>query len=273
MIRKLLGGIATLLLALLSTSCFEQSVVIKVNKDGSGTITETTLLSAKISALLDNMGEQSPLSKMTDKAKAGAYAAKIGPGVELEKAGVVERGDKKGTEIVYHFKDINSVAYTMGGSMQEANKASIPANLPEEAKADQKPVTFKYADGTLTIVNPSSQAAPAPAPVPDANAKPAPKPDIDLEKIAQAKDVFKDMRMSFKVELPGGISESDATYVDGGNTVVMMDVDFGKLIEDPEKLKKLVEMGGENPAAGAALFKDTPGVRNEPKEQVTVKVK
>lgn len=259
--------ITAALLALFSTSCFEQSAVIRLNKDGSGTITETTLLSAEASAMLEGAaaqgGGEDPLAKMADKELTAAYAKKLGEGVEVEKAGKVEKNGKKGVEVVYKFKDINKVSFAMGGSMVEASKAMAPPGADVKTP-DQKPVTFKYADKVLTLNNPPNKPA----------AKPegAEKPEIDPAQMEMAKGMFKDMKMSFKVEIADGIAESTATHVDGNN-VILSEVEFAKLVEDPAKLKQMMELNDEGPAAVAAMFKDTPGVKFEAKEEITVKVK
>jgi hypothetical protein len=199
---------------------------------------------------------------MTDKELTAAYAKKLGEGVEVEKAGKVEKNGKKGVEVVYKFKDINKVSFVMGGSMVEASKAMAPPGA-EVKTPDQKPVTFKYADQALTIANPANKPAAKPE---------GEKPEIDAAQMEMAKGMFKDMRMTFKVEIADGIAESTATHVDGNN-VILSDVEFAKLVEDPEKLKKMMELNDEGPAAVAALFKDTPGVKVESKEEITVKVK
>ncbi len=267
--KKIFTILTAALLALFSTSCFEQTAVIRLNKDGSGTITETTLLGAEASAMLEGMsaqgGGEDPLSKMTDEKLTSAYAKKLGEGVEVEKAGKVEKGGKKGVEVVYKFKDINKVSFAMGGSMVEASKAMAPEGA-EVKTPDQKPVTFKYADGVLTLANPQNKPAKPEGAAGDA------KPEIDPAQLEMAKGMFKDMRMSFKVEMADGIAETNATHRDG-NTVTLIDIEFAKLVEDPDKLKKMMELNDEGPAAAAALFKDTPGVKFESKEELTVKVK
>lgn len=266
--KKIFTILTAALLALFSTSCFEQTAVIRLNKDGSGTITETTLLGAEASAMLEGMsaqgGGEDPLAKMTDEKLTTAYAKKLGEGVEVEKAGKVEKNGKKGVEVVYKFKDINKVSFTMGGSMVEATKAMAPEGADVKTP-DQKPVTFKYADGVLTLANPQNK----PAAKPEGAEK---APEIDPAQLEMAKGMFKDMRMSFKLEVADGIAETNATHVEGNN-VTLMDIEFAKLVEDPAKLKKMMELNDEGPAAAAALFKDTPGVKVETKEEFTVKVK
>lgn len=261
--KKLLTFLPAALLALFTTACLEHEAVISVNKDGSGTITEQTLLSAEASAMLGGLGGQegkSPLDSMANEDAAAATAKKMGEGVEVEKVEKIDKDGRKGSRVVYKFKDINTVKFTMGGSMADAGKSMQPPGLPEEEKPEQKPVTFKYADGVLTLENPDNKPA----------ADAAEKPEIDEQQLAMAQGMFKDMKMSLKLEFPGGIAESDATHVDG-NTVTLAEMEFGKLASDPAKLKKLMEL--DDPAAAATAFKDVDGLKVEAKEKVTVKLK
>jgi hypothetical protein len=263
--KKLFRILAAALLALFTTSCFEQTAVIRLNKDGSGTITETTLLSAEASGMLEAMagGGKDPLAKMADKDSAAAYAKKIGEGVELEKTGKITRGERTGVEVVYRFKDINTVKFTMGGSMAETAKSMAPAGMAEK-QPEQQPASFKYADGVLTLVNPSNKPAEGEA---------APQmPEVTDQQLAMAKGMFKDMKMGFTMEFPGGIEETNASHVEG-NIVTMADIDFGKFVEDPAHLKKLMAANEQGPAAAAAAVKDIPGVKVETKEEFTVKLK
>lgn len=264
---KALFRILTLgLLALLTTSCFEQTAIIRLNKDGSGTITETLLLSAEASGMLQIMAEggQDPLAKLTDKEAAEAYAKKIGEGVELAKAGKIERGERKGAEVVYRFKDINTVKFLMGGSITELAKATAPPGTPEQQRPEQQPASFKYADGVLTVVT-SITTKPEGEPDPG-------KVEISDQELALAKGTFKGMKMAFSLEFPGGIVESNADHVEG-STVTIADIDFGKLTEDPAHMRKIMAANEEGPAAVAAAVKDIPGVKGEGKQEFTVKLK
>jgi hypothetical protein len=263
--KKLFRILAAAFLGLLTTSCFEQTAVIRLNKDGSGTITETTLLSEEASGMLEGMAGRDPLAKLADKDAAAAYAKKIGDGVDVEKAGKITRGDRAGVEVIYRFKDINTVKFTMGGSMAEMAKAMAPPGIPQPEQPEQQPASFKYADGVLTLVNPGNK------PAPEGEAAPQ-MPEVSDQQIAMAKGMFKDMKMGFTMEFPDGIAETNATHVEGG-TVTMADIDFGKFVEDPAHLKKLMAANEQGPAAAAAAVKDIPGVKVETKEEFTVRLK
>ena len=75
------------LLALFTSSCLEHSATIRLNKDGSGTITEETVFSAEASAMMAQMppGGDSPAGKFADAKKAAATATAMGEGVTPRK--------------------------------------------------------------------------------------------------------------------------------------------------------------------------------------------
>lgn len=266
------------LLALLTSSCLEHSATIRLNKDGSGTITEETVFSAEASAMMAQMPPGGEGPKFDDPKKAAASAAKMGEGVTVEKVEKIDKGGRVGGRVVYKFKDINKVKFTYGEAMSNAGKDMGPPGAPGDApdaagdKPENKPMTFKYADGVLTMVNPDAKAAgEAKKPAADGDAPDAAE-EPDPQSLAMMQGVFKDMKMSLKVEIVDGIAETDATNVEG-NTVTLMDMAFGKLLANPEHLKKLNSLQDASPAEAAAAFKGVEGFKIETKDTVTVKVK
>ncbi len=114
--KKLLSLFA-LMMAFALTSCIEHHVVILLNKDGSGTITEETTLGAQAIAMMEQMaalgGEaaEDPFADMADEAKAKTNAASMGEGVTVKKVEKIDADGRKGGRVVYAFKDINTVRY------------------------------------------------------------------------------------------------------------------------------------------------------------------
>jgi len=279
--KRALPYLGAALVALLFPSCLEHTSTVKLNKDGSGTITEETLFSAEASAMMADMpaGGENPTAKFSDAKKAAEAAAKMGEGVTVEKAEAIKKDGRVGGRVVYKFADINKVKYAFGGAMADAGKdMGPPGDAPdagEHAKPENKPITFTYKDGVLKLVNPDVKAkADGDAKKPDAEKGDAPdaKEEPDAQAMAMMQQMFKDMRMTFKVEIPGGIAETNASHVDG-NVITLIDMPFGKLISDPANMKKLEAMKDASPADAAAAFKDIPGLKIETKEEVTAKLK
>jgi endonuclease III-like uncharacterized protein len=52
-----------------------------------------------------------------------------------------------------------------------------------------------------------------------------------------------------------------------------MEMDMGKLMADPEMMKKMQNLDMKNPAVFEEKLKAIEGIKNETKEKITVKVK
>ncbi len=89
---------------------------------------------------------------------------------------------------------------------------------------------------------------------------------------AMMKQMMGDMKMSLKVVIEPGISETNATH-QTGNTITLMEMNMGKLVENVDNLKKLGSVDQNDPAAAMAALKGIDGVKMETKREVTVKVK
>ena len=277
--KRALPYLGAALLALFLPSCLEHTSTIKLNKDGSGTITEETLFSAEASAMMADMpaGGENPAGKFSDAKKAAEAAAKMGEGVTVEKTEEIKKDGRIGGRVVYKFKDINKVKFAFGGSMSDAGKdmGGPPGDAPDggEAKKENTPITFTYKDGVLKLVNPDAKPKEE-AKKPDAEKGDAPdgEGETDAQAMAMMQQMFKDMRMTFNVVIVDGIAETNASHVEG-NVVTLIDMPFGKLLADPANMKKLEAMKDASPADAAAAFKDIAGLKIETKEEVTVKVK
>lgn len=282
--KKTLHFAAAALLALLTPSCLEHSATIRLNKDGSGTITEETVFSAEATAMMSQMGEgaEDPAAKLSDAKKAAANAAEMGEGVSVEKVEKIDKDGRKGGRVTYKFKDINQVKFTFGDAVSDSGKDMGPPGAPgdapdgEDGKPEKKPISFSYKDGTLTLVNPelnpdSKKDAKKPAAGEEGDA-PDEAPEPDAQAMAMMGKMFKDMRMALVIELPGGIDETNASHVEG-DSITLMDMAFGKLIGDPANMKKLSSMQNSSPAEMAAAFKDIEELKIETKEKITVKLK
>jgi len=282
--KKILLAMTSALTALVLPGCFQSETTIHLNKDGSGTLVEETKLGAQMIAMMDQMaagfgggGEKAkasdPVKDMLSEEKAKKRAAELGDGVTFDKAEPVEANGAKGARITYKFKDINKLKVTTGDGMKNASPMGDMADMPgAEKPKKQEPIQFNYADGNLTIKMPKPDVA-------DEKAKDAPAgedkatPDMGgPEAEAMMKQMFADMKMSLKVVIEPGIAESDATHKDG-NTITLMEMNFGKLIENADAFKKLQKIDQKDPAKAMEALKGIEGVKVEVKEQVTVKVK
>lgn len=266
--KRLLLAAASTLVALVLPGCIQSETTIHLNKDGSGTLVEQTLLGAQMLDMIDQMAagfggeaKKDPVAEMFSTEKAKAKAATLGAGVTFEKSEPLSLKSGKGARVTYHFADIN----TLKISPTEDMKSLSPMGGHAPPSAKQKPVGFAYSGGTLVMTMPEpKQAADDTPKAPDA-------PDGGPEAEAMMKQMLGDMKVSFQLVVEPGIAETDATYRDG-NTITLMQMDMGKLLEKPDTLKKLQAAPKGDPAAAMELFKGIDGMKMETKKTVTVKI-
>jgi hypothetical protein len=270
--KRLFLAAASVLAALVLPGCLQSETTIHLNKDGSGTLVEQTTLGAQALAMMEQMaagfgggGEaKDPLADMFSMEKAKARAATLGEGVTVEKSVPFESEGNKGARTTYRFADINKLKVAPGDSMKDV----APPMPGQPAAPKQKPVSFAYTGGTLTVTMPEPEKPAADAPEPPQGPDLEGNPQME----AMMKQMLGDMKMSFKLVIEPGIAETDASFSEG-NTITLMSMDMGKLLEKPDTLKKLNSAPKNDPAAAMELFKGIEGMKAETKKQVTVKVK
>ena len=256
--------------ACLLASCFQNETVVHLNKDGSGTVTEETAFGPQSIEMLTQLATLGggaggdPLANLVSEEKAKQRATMLGEGVTFEKVEPVSKDGFKGGKVTYRFADINKLKLSADASAKNA----IPEmpGAPPQAKKESTPMTFAYADGKLAISLPEPQKQEAPA-------AEAPQPgEIGPDEEAQAKAVMAGMKIAVKLVIEPGISETDATHVDG-NTIVLTEMDFGKMVEKPGAIQKLAQIGQGNPDAALEAMKQMDGVKVETKREIKVTVK
>jgi hypothetical protein len=72
------------------------------------------------------------------------------------------------------------------------------------------------------------------------------------------------------VEVQGTISETNAEYRDGSR-VTLMDMDFNKVMADPEKFKALAKANPQSLQEAKTLIKGLDGVKIETAPEVKIK--
>lgn len=248
-------------LSLLASSCLQHESTIHLNKDGSGTIVEQTILGQQMIAMMGQLGGQEqadPIAEMFNEEKAKANATKLGEGVEFVKTEIINDGGKKGARVHYKFADINKLSINPAGGLESLNDGEEPN------EADEKElVRFKYAGGTLSLIVPPTNFE-------EMNMDDAGGENAEME--AMAKQMMSDMSLSMKINLPGGIEKTNATYVDG-NTITIMDVKVGKMFDQKAAMKKISETAKTDKPAALAEFKKLDGIKMETNENVTISLK
>jgi hypothetical protein len=273
--------LAAFISTLTLTGCLQVERLVKLKPDGSGTVEETMTMSkatvAQMGQMMGGFGDlgggapkaDAPAKKgfdVMDEKKLKDEAAKMGEGVTFVSAKKIDNDKSEGYVATFAFADINNLKLDQNpGSAMPGPDAAKKAGGAVKAKTE--PVTFKFTKGNpaeLTIAMPKFDPT-AKKPKEAANGM----EDMAMQMMQQ---VFKDMRMSMAVEVAGTISETNAEYRNGSR-VTLMEMDFNKLLADPEKFKKLAKENPQTMQESKALMKQVDGVKIEAAPEVKIKFK
>ncbi|HEB32379.1 MAG TPA: hypothetical protein ENI15_16155 [Spirochaetes bacterium] len=257
------------------TGCIESKILIKVNTDGSGEIVETFLMSKEMLQMMAGLsalgeeGEEPEMPDLLDMDKLKEKTGTMGEGVTFASAEKVSTDKAQGYKAVYQFSDINKI---MINQNPDENVPQPPAEGEDEPVKEF--ITFKFAKGTkskpavLTIINPQKESRQE-AVAPD---KTAPISDQEAMMMDIFKETFRDMKIDVAVEVNGKIVKTNAEHVDG-RRVVLMELDFSKIVENEEALRTLAMSKNESLENTKAVMAKIPGIRVELKDKVEVQFK
>ena len=288
--KKFLVNLAVGIVAAIGlSSCIQSHTVVSVNKDGTATIEEKTVMSGMIAQMLQGFagafegkdGEKPPgagTNPLLDKASYEKRAKEMGEGVVLKE--VKELKDAKGgigVHAVFTVADINKLKLTStGGDVPEALKGLSPD--VEELKGEEvTPITFGFKDGELSINVPQPEHADEIAKSneeleglePELNLGPEQAQQLEMTKL-----MMQDMAISLKVRIVDGIAKTDAAHrVD--SDITLFEIKFSEVLKDPNAFSKLVLLGEDvkDKNKAMAVLKKLPGITLEPKEKVSVTLK
>jgi len=257
MIKKLLQLFS---IAFLLSSCVEIEHEIKLNKDGTGTITESTSMGAEVMQMMKAQGGESFLDAMNNEDAMKAKAKTYGEGVTYLKTEAFKRPDGgEGMRAIFEFKDINKVTFDPSSGMNDMQGQG----QPKEEVDDSKKVSFIYKEGELVIDVPDEEEAEEEQENPF---------DPDNPQFAMMKEALSGMKISMGITFPGGIEKTDATFVEG-NHITFMELDFDKVINDPKSLKAMGVLSNGGLKKMGDKIKTLKGIKGEVKEEIKVTLK
>ncbi len=261
------------------SACLQEEKVIKLKTDGSGTIEETIVMNKEVVAQMKQMAEgfgalaqgkgkaggaATPFQVM-DETKLRDAAAGMGEGVTFVSAKPLDTATGEGFSAVYAFADINKLKIdqnpgeNLGGAKNPAVKLG--------GKAKKEPVTFDFTKGapvSLTVKLPQPKERDLSK---ERQQVPAQGQEMAMMMMQQ---MFKDMKVTLAIEVAGRIVQTNAEYKDGSR-VTLLEMDFNKLLADPEKFKALSQAQPKSIAEAKALAKGVDGIKAEMQPSVTIK--
>jgi len=263
---KFLRLILLPIVALLGFSgCLQVEKTVKLNPDGSGTIEETVILSKTALVSMQQMaagfgGDKAGVAKVPeifDEAKIKDAASQMGDGVTFVSARKIDTEQGQGFTAIYAFTDINTV------KLDQNPGDALPDNGHIKATPSKKePITFHFTKGSpaeLTLAMPP----------PDFKPKKEQPDGMEDMAMQMMKQMLKDMRLALAIEVQGTISETNAEYRENSR-VTLMDMDFNKIVADPEKFKALAKANPQTLQEAKTLIKGLDGVKIETAPEVKI---
>ncbi|MBE9553785.1 MAG: hypothetical protein IMF05_10020 [Proteobacteria bacterium] len=260
-------GIATFVVA----GCMEIETVVRVNADGSGTITERLVMSNEIVEMMKEMAPEGQPVELFNEQELLDAAPGYGEGVTYVSAKNVEAEFGKGYEASYAFTDINKIrvgqdpgekmpgAGEMEGEAEEGDfttftmQPGYPAQLVIHWPVDQnEPETVESTEEVSVEENTAEQTSE--------------EQEAAMEMMKMA---FKDMRMSMHVEVAGQIVDSNATHLNG-NRVTLIEIAFAEFLDSEEAMTAMASNNDQTVADMKEMMRLIPGLKMEIEPEVSV---
>lgn len=273
-------------LALTTTGCLRSYSLLTVNRDGSGTITDTVLFSPRLIQMMESFAEIDDVDSAETKGKdlwsdstIQADAEKIGPGVTVAKVSPLTVGGYKGYVATFQVADITKITMDKKRGADKLASAGVNNEAGGESAStdteDELSITFAYdKNGTLVINNPMGLDDTTST----ADTTAEQSPDEMRQSLDMMSGFMRGLRMRMRVAVNGTITQCNATtYKDG--TITLLEADFDKLLDaweqDPSLMSSMDDLkDGDMKEIQRVLSKYPPGalvVELEPK--ITVKFK
>lgn len=273
----------------LLTGCMQNAILVKVNTDGSGTLTYRVHLSDQLTGMMEGMGgmmgamveegaEPEPFDPFADM--KAEMANQFGDAATLESTrDITNKAGWKGVEAVYAFADINQL------KLSEIEQLDTGGGGSQSMGAMGAQYTFAFTPGevaTLKLIPLPPEAKDAgeasAESVPGETGNTAEMPDMgEMEDMmggmsaGMMAPMLKGMRVSLLLFVNGEIVESNASHpsAKNPNVIYLTDIAFDKVLADPEGAKML-DMEDVQPGDLAKL--DIPGiVIEDPEKEVVIK--
>jgi len=244
-----------LCLILIFCGCIKIGTLINLNKNGNGTIEVEMLMSKAVASMMKEKEEalKNPYTEEEFKKSAKNYGE-----VEFKSYKEISNEQYIGGICVYSFKDINKVNIT----------PILQSNMQKGESDDKKPISFEFKKeegiSKLIIIKPEESKG----------NKDVKKEDVEKtkEQAELMKQLFKDMYISFKININGKIIKTDSTYVNE-NEITILEFDFNKIIADDAVFSKIAEASAESNEDIWNKLNGKDGIKYEEKNKVFVEFK
>jgi len=265
--KKISKLLFVLLFSLFLTSCIQVETKVNVNKDGSGTVEETVLMSNEMVQMLNEFMSgfasdtvETEEFKLYNEEDLKNREAKLGEGVMLVSGSEYKTEDKQGYKVVYSFTDLSKL------KIDQSPDSRIPEDAGVEAQ-EKSYVTFSFNKGDISELKIN-----IPEPEKDDTEEEFESEEDSLNDgdISEMKFFLKDLSFSLIVDINGEIVETNADYIQNSQ-ITLFNLNFGELLDNQQKLEELKKINPNNLKELKELMKDIPGIKIETNDPVVIK--
>jgi hypothetical protein len=250
--------------ALASSGCFRMTTIVKVNGDGSGTISHEMLLTKAMLAQIQQFaalaGGRGQKLDLISEDQARAMASSLGPGVTYVTSTPIDTADGQGRATTYAFTDISQLHI----SQQPEAPAGLTVNaqgLPSETGAITCSLTHEPNGNAVLHIH-----LPEPN-LPGATADVSSGPTPMSQQLAMVRSLLAGARVLIGVEPAGALVRTSSPYADGGR-VTLVDVNLDELLANEALMARL--QAAKSADDLRAALKDAPNLKVTLDREVTI---
>ncbi|HKB86251.1 MAG TPA: hypothetical protein VKD08_08795 [Ignavibacteriaceae bacterium] len=256
--------------AVLFTGCLEVNTTIHLNKDGSGTLEESVLMSSQVVQMIsafassfDSTAADTNQFSLFKEDQLIADTSKYGSGVKYISGKEVKEDGREGYNVVYSFNNINDLRIN-----QNPNSKIDMEGVEFEEDSAHEFLHFDFSPGEtalLTIKMPSMKDQDVSNEVPSQDTA-----SSNTEGMDELLKLMKDMRIALTLDVKGQITQTNASYVNG-SSITLFDINFNDLLDNPEKLKMFKQQNPKNLEEIKKIVENLPGVKVELNNPVSIR--
>lgn len=271
--RRALAGLLLGFAAMALAACMDLETVVRVEADGSGTISDRIVMSNEVYEMVKSMAPEGQAAPLFNEEELRAAAYSYGEGVTFLSAEGIETDTGKGYVAHYAFADINLIRVGQDPGDKMPGGGGVDSAAGEE---QGKFTTFSMQPGrpaSLTIHWPVDQGEQEKAQEWEAaemdEATTAQSPEQQEAAMAMMKTAFKDLHMAMHVEVAGEIFETNAMHLNGSR-ITLVDIAFAEFLQNEEALQALAAKQNQSVSSMKEMMSLIPGLKLEIEPEVSV---
>lgn len=252
-LHSVFTGILIIACACLLSGCFKNKVLVKVKKDGSGTIVVTQIFGVKMVKIVNAQGKEGGSApKLINKQQIEFAAKSFGPNVKFKKMKELNKPDgSKGYIALYTFDNIKDVKIPFS-VMPNAKGGDVTFDFQIDKKGISKlTVNLKKIDKPVVSEDDKKEYPPHAQSAKDMQGMKQMKAmgnnPFNLSEKDSKEDMFRkifaDMASSLAIETAGTVVKSNALYPSKKkpSRFTLVDINFNKLMKSKKFLYNLSE--------------------------------